>query len=743
MAFDPLNPVVDILGDYGLSYAQNRLLGSAYTYNQALTKYPCALKFYAWCGYTQAEVLLMDELSTAFCDGGWKTATVMSNMPWGSNIPDSVFDNGAVGKGVITLPQGRFDLTMPLLMQNSGQLLCVGKRPFFERNNAYQTTSTVVTPNYAGWVGAPATPSAAFLARTTTAIFNRIDCVRTLNFGGNYGGGYCEGLKIKNLFISGNRNPSGSWWDPSFVSTGIAVYDMGETSEITNCYIEEMNDFGIESVFGTPGTYYNNSTFRCGRYGLMITGGGSGHSVHRIYGQSGDDNGMALIGIQDGYGYTAGGNIEIYGVKHEALGRTGQPNNYTALTSQGIPGKGQLLFNNDSATQILNLNIFGGGTKNLECAIDSLIRVGTPVAGIRTTVNVQGLYVYGMNAVKNLLQVGGRRYPVPANASFMAHSFVFTSDLGATTGNFQNLNGFTITPSVSNCTSRLGWLPWNPGTGAVTGSWDYTTCDPSWSPETGIGGIIPPPPPATPVPTTIGTLTLTPSSVPAGTSSQANAPTVYDQFGNPIAATGTWGITGTGVSINGAGVITTTVQGNATVTYTVTGIATPATAILQVTAVAPPPPPPGALYSIVFAGKNVMALPGCVPVPANEAWRAGVISGANFNTYSAAGGNRATNTAQRFSTPIAGVRRIVLTGCVIKQNQPWLYLNDRARTSGNSSLFVTGGSPSTPIATYTTNAAAATITIQFATPQTITHLVGSADYYTLDFTCTSIELWAT
>lgn len=746
---DPLNPICDLLEVYGVSNNTNRQLGDAYNYAAAKAKYPAAIGFYEWLGYSQSEVLDMDELSTAANDCWWATATVMSNMPWPGVLPGGSYAGGGTGKGVVILPQGRFDTTMPLLIHNSGQILCEGKRPFFERTDAYQTTATVLHPDQPNWVGPPAAPSANFTAHFTNAIFNRVDVVRSINFGGNFGGGYCEGLKIENLFISGNRNPVGCWNDPTWVGTGIAIYDMGETSEITNNYIEEMNSYGIECVFGTPNTLYNNSTFRCGLYGVMITGGGSGHSNSRIYGASGDDNGMALIGIQDGYGFTAGGTINLYGIKHEALGST----NYTNLTSQGIPGKGQLLFNSESASHILNLNIFGGTTKNLGCAIDALIRIQGAPSGIRNTVNVQGLYIYGSNAVANLLQVGGNRYPYPPSANFMAHSFTFTSDPGATTGSVVNQNGFVMNASSSACTTRLAWLPWNGFT--VNGSWNYTTCQPSWSPVTGVGGVVPPPPPPTPaVPTTVN-ITATPSAILVSGTSQASA-TILDQYNVPISGSITWSIVSGPGTVNGSGFVTNTgTAGTIIVRGTVVGYPLVTnTANIVVTAA----PSSNLLYSVVFLGQNPLAL---VPsggslaptvsiqslngTTGRETWRRGEISGATFSTTVSGVNPPNINCRITLATPITGVRKIILKGARILDPVEYRHVNNKTRSRLNPGRFFefgTNGSPT--IGTYTLNAAASDLIITFTQPMTITHLLGGGNTIdnTIKMTMTAIELYS-
>lgn len=273
----------------------------------------------------------------------------------------------------------------------------------------------------------------------------------------------------------------------------------------------------------------------------------------------------------------------------------------------------------------------------------------------------------------------------------------------------------------------------------------YTVASPSvnGSANLVINAVVPPPPP-TPVPTTIQPFTITPSSVPAGSSAQANTPVVLDQFGNPISVVGTWGVqSGTG-SINISGFITTSVQSTVVISYTVAGIVAPQTASLQVTAVAPPPPPPTALYSITFLGQNVMALQGCVPVPSNQPWRAGQITSGVFTTRSTAGGNTAINTLQQLSTPIGNVRRIVLTLATVRENTAFRYLNNMVRTTGSQSWYQTGTSQSSAIGTYVTNGGTTTLTILFPSAVTISYLFGGGAgiYNTVDVALTKYEMFA-
>ena len=167
--------------------------------------------------------------------------------------------------------------------------------------------------------------------------------------------------------------------------------------------------------------------------------------------------------------------------------------------------------------------------------------------------------------MKNILQVGGNRYPMPATYGYMGHTFTFTSGVGVTTGTFISQNGYTITPTTSSCTAKLGWLPWVESTQTRIGDWNYSTCTPSWNPQTGIGGSIPPPPPAV---LTLVSVAINPTSVTGATTAQAAA-VAYDQYGNVLPLSGAWSLVSGPGTINSSGVITSNgTAGTVRVRYT-------------------------------------------------------------------------------------------------------------------------------------------------------------------------------
>lgn len=242
---------------------------------------------------------------------------------------------------------------------------------------------------------------------------------------------------------------------------------------------------------------------------------------------------------------------------------------------------------------------------------------------------------------------------------------------------------------------------------------------------------------AVPVPTTV-TVSINAGTITVPATAQATAQ-VRDQFNNLMPLTGTWSVVSGPASINQNGVITPTgTAGTAVVRYTQGSVNGSASLTIQA-AVIPPQPPVTPLYSVTFAGQNQLALPGCVVIPASRPWAAGVITGSVYTTYF---NGTAVNTKQVFTTPVAGVKRVVLKNAVIKEAMSGKWLNNDIRTNGNRQFFLAGSS-STILGPFVPNSPAADITIVFPTPQTMETLFGALSANaTLWLECTGVEFWA-
>ena len=832
MAFNPVQPTVDLYDAYGISYLHASGAASQwYNTTTIATKYPKACGWYVWRGYTLTEVLTFDEMAIAITDAFWRTSNIMGAIDIVSGAwPDNIYAQGCTSRATVIVPHGRYFMRSTGYISPFGKITGSGTASAFVASG-YQTTGTALAIDPDVWVGAPAAPSGNY-PETYSA---RRDNLRTINWAStNVNESYSEGCTVENIKFEGNmksRTGATGFNDPSYESYGLAIFDMGETSLIKQCRFDYYNTADIELARGTPATLIDVSTFCGGLAGIMLTGCAS-MNIIRIYGGSADEN-PTWIMSRAGYSRQAGGIVVATGTKLEASGYNGS---VSGESYKGIPPKGQIIFDGQGW---INLKLDTVSFQTLGCRVDSLIRITNPLNVSSVTLDN---CVTDWGAAANFLQVGTTRYSFQTNPSNVANAALPLMSLRPLSFKYDTSGGFTYSSQpvqtvTSTCSSRLGFLVKNDTNGTVTGAFDYTTCTPAWNPQTGFAGspppppaavlttitvalspnpittaqtsqasptcfdqngqqianpggtwsivsgpatistsgvvtptgtagtavvrytvaspsvngsanlvinaVVPPPPPV-PVPTTIQPFTITPSSVPAGSSAQANTPVVLDQFGNPISVVGTWGVqSGTG-SINISGFITTSVQSTVVISYTVAGIVAPQTASLQVTAVAPPPPPPTPLFSLTFLGKNVLALPGCIPVPSGQPWKAGQISGATFSTLSTAGGGVASNTVQVLSAPIGNVKRIVLKGAVVKENQAFRYLNDMVRTTGSQGWYKTGTSQSTPIGTYVTNGGAVDLVIIFQNPVTVTTLFGggASTYNTVSVTMTGIEMWS-
>ena len=245
--------------------------------------------------------------------------------------------------------------------------------------------------------------------------------------------------------------------------------------------------------------------------------------------------------------------------------------------------------------------------------------------------------------------------------------------------------------------------------------------------------------PPAPVPTTV-TVTLPQSTLQSGQTMQASR-TVFDQFLQPITATGVWSIVSGPATINTNGMITALGQGVVTVRFAVTGGTPFGQSTFTATVVVPPQTLP--LFAITFAGQNPLALPGCVPIPAGNLWKAGQIAGAKYSTFFTPS-NTSVNTNQRLTTPVAGVKRIVLKNAQIKEAVDYRWLNSDIRTR-KTRRFYQANTAETDLGAFIPNAPVADITIVFPTPQTIETVFGGIDPnnpHCLHLELERIEMWA-
>lgn len=345
----------------------------------------------------------------------------------------------------ILVPPGRFKVNFPLMIAH-GRYVGAGSSRFYA-NGSNPQGSTELVIDRTWWCG----PSVA--AGTS------YNCMQSNTWGDNSAYGYDESAYIGSFRLVGDMV---NWTNPTYHSSGIAIWDAGETQMVENCYLDFWNDHGIELVRGTPATVINCSMFTNGRYGICGVGGAL--NTYRIYGPSGDGNGLALVGSIDDYEYpganrVAGGNWTISGAKVETYG---DPN------TVGAPGKPQMVF---EGFGYVNVNIVGGRIGMHANYLDALVHIDSLVN--TCTVNMSGFSGYQFFYA---LQVQGKRYSIP-DQIFGGITFVYSSANG---GQIWCPFG-TATVNSSNCRAHLNILQDDDITGQPVGSFDYTNCTPTYS----------------------------------------------------------------------------------------------------------------------------------------------------------------------------------------------------------------------------------------------------------------------
>lgn len=633
--------------------------------------------------------------------------------------------------------------------------------------------------------------------------------------------GYNEAFQLLNMRLVGNK--ASNVYDPNLLRCGVQVWDMGSNAFIHNVFADDFEGAGFHHVRGTYVNYGQAASFNNNLAAFWLEGGGQ-HNFNSVE----SDECPAVFRVEGGYGRVGSSSFHCSWYKSETGPAPNRP-----------IGKGTMVMDAQGWVQASFGHIQYAAVNS---APHCLFRInadfnntGTLANSCQVTVEMLALFgpAYGM-----LHDVFNRKMWINSalsgqfnkNGYFrtLTKNFRWTSELGGTL-----ISDFFQPVVVTNMApGRLGTLAVNNGNGEFIGTWDNQAGTPPYliAPPAGEGSVPPPPPPPPPVgiptnivvslnpttvvlgqtsqatvvvtdqygqtitpagtwsivsgsatisgtgqvtaqaaggiivqyaqgavsgnntltanspspapsvPTTIDVL-LSANSIPSGGTVQATA-VVYDQNGVPMAASGTWSIASGPATISVAGLVTTTAPGSVVVRYTVNAVV--GTENLLVQNVTPPPPPPGPtpLYTVTFAGLNPTALPGTAPLTGTP-WRAGSITGANYSTQFNTDPRSAINCTPVLTPAINGVRRIVLKGCVVKENIAFRYLNNAVRTN-SARQFVLASNQNTVVGSFTTNGAAVDITILLPTPTTITQLFGGSPtiFNTLNLSCTGVELWA-
>lgn len=345
----------------------------------------------------------------------------------------------------VAWPNGDFDVNYPCIT-DGGEY--IGQGTGYAGNNPPTTSSksmnTTLRLNRAGWLGTE---------------FDQMNLIQTSTWGMLTGSNsYTESGLISGFLLIGDN---GGWHDPSYMSSGLGAWDLGETYRVDDIYARDFNGCGITLVRGTPASIGTISAFTNSVGGIGIIGGALNTYAFQVV--SGDDN-PAMFHVRPGYGREGGGAINVALVKSESGKRT--------------PNKGQIVMDAIGYTRAT----FGSVWVAVDYEkIDALFVMENRGSG--SSVTVQNLDGYGYATVVQDI-TNRKRWASPGD--YVPCSFRWES---RNSGTMTALGGTTLTAGTHSCTTRLGrsvyangaWTPYN-----------YTACTPAYT-----QGTAPPPPTCT------------------------------------------------------------------------------------------------------------------------------------------------------------------------------------------------------------------------------------------------------
>lgn len=372
----------------------------------------------------------------------------------------------------------------------------------------------------------------------------------TPNWQNTSNAGYNESFSITNLCLDG----PGKRGD-GITRIGLALGKAGECTYVNQIRSDRFN-YGFVASGGVPLTIGTITAFHNDLGGFV--GLGCAQSTIAIGTLSGDSNGE-LFGLHAGYGLPAGGIVTIGGLAKSEDGVTDE--------ARGA-WLGQILAYCEGQYSVTIAN-YSCAASNIVGDAIFVLNPSIPAYGMQqSNLEAKG-YSFGYRTLILDLQAHTR---IPLPGDYYSLKFIHQAGQGMWTP-FPNI----IPSAVScNCTAPLGFLRKSTTTGLPIGSFDYVGC----SPKKGTSSSTTTPP-VTPVVTSVS-VTVSPTSVVLGSTSQATA-VVKDQNGNTMTGqTVNWSITSGGATVNSSGLITTTAVGSIVVKATVGSVSS--TTNLTVTA---------------------------------------------------------------------------------------------------------------------------------------------------------------
>jgi len=425
----------DLTTDYGLSAMQGNLLVRHVVTdtNAAKLKYPKLAERLRGQSRPAAWLMNMNVMPAAWNDA------VLQGQGGGQPITGRVTSNNGV-----KAPDGDYSVNYPCFV-DGGEY--IGHGTGYAGNNPPTTSSrsmnTCLRLNRTGWLGTE---------------FDQMNLIQSSTWGMLSGSNsYTESGLVSGFLLIGD-NPG--WHNPAYMSSGLGLWDIGETYKVDDIYARDFNGYGATFVRGTPATVGVISVFTNSIGGIAIIGGALNTYVFGTV--SGDDN-PCLFHVRPGYGREGGGAINVALVKSESGKR--------------VPNKGQIVMDAVGYTRAT----FGSVWIAVDYErVDALFVMEN--RGMGSSVTVLNLDGYGYATVVQDI-TNKKRWASPGD--YVPCMFRWDSRNGGVLTSW----GATLTQGTHSCSTRLGRSIY------ANGSWtpfNYTACTPSYAQGT---PTIPPPAP--------------------------------------------------------------------------------------------------------------------------------------------------------------------------------------------------------------------------------------------------------
>ena len=435
-----------------ITWRDTTTIGKDMTYAQAKARWP------AWVGYMEYIGASSKVLNIR------KAVASHNNAIWANDdgIGVTNYANGCGSRANVRWPAGVFRIDKELI-QPQGIIWGEGSQGFQLDSWSSKSGGTTLVYDHSGWDGET---DRRYLIKDMT--WGRID-----NFG------YTEGAQLHGVKIMGQGT---GLYDPTYHFSAVGAWKRGEVSTISDVFIYNANNYGIELGGQFHATFYAEriSMFKCGRAGIGILGGGH----LQVHMSSFDDNGSCFEAIPDANGSIGNGTrIAAYGIKFETGKTAGRP---YSRGQQLLEGEGYI-----------KADFYGVNYSRVNSIPHALIRIKSTAN--TSYVNIQGISFFAKPSV--MLHDRNRAEYILLDApgfDSKVNNFYWRSDVGVVES-----SGVALVKVPAGCDERLAPLARDPNTGNAVGNW--SGCTPLYSftqPIASEAGTTPPP---TPVPCTYTT----------------------------------------------------------------------------------------------------------------------------------------------------------------------------------------------------------------------------------------------